>query len=139
MEEKRPFSVKHGLNHVTYLIEQCKAQLVVIAHDVDPIELVVWLPALCRKMGVPYCIVKGKARLGAVVHHKTATALAITLVKNEDKHDFSKVVESIKANFNDRGDDLRRQWGGGIMGVKSQAKTKARERVLSKELAQRAS
>lgn len=68
----------------------------VIAHDVDPIELVVWLPALCRKMGVPYCIVKGKARLGAVVHHKTATALAITMVKNEDKHDFSKIVESIK-------------------------------------------
>lgn len=46
---------------------QNKAQLVVIAHDVDPIELVVWLPALCRKMEVPYCIVKGKARLGAVI------------------------------------------------------------------------
>ena len=39
----------------------------VIAHDVDPIELVVWLPALCRKMEVPYCIVKGKSRLGAVM------------------------------------------------------------------------
>jgi len=39
---------------------------VLIAHDVDPIELVVWLPALCRKMNVPYCIVKGKARLGQV-------------------------------------------------------------------------
>ena len=38
----------------------------VIAHDVDPIELVVWLPALCRKMEVPYAIVKGKSRLGAV-------------------------------------------------------------------------
>ena len=41
--------------------------MVVIAHDVDPIELVVWLPALCRKMEVPYCIVKGKARLGSVL------------------------------------------------------------------------
>lgn len=48
------------------LLAQSKAQLVVIAHDVDPIELVVWLPALCRKMEVPYCIVKGKARLGSV-------------------------------------------------------------------------
>jgi large subunit ribosomal protein L7Ae len=47
---------------------QNKAQLVVIAHDVDPIELVVWLPALCRKMEVPYCIVKGKARLGSVCY-----------------------------------------------------------------------
>lgn len=25
-------------------------------------QIVVFLPALCRKMGVPYCIIKGKAR-----------------------------------------------------------------------------
>jgi large subunit ribosomal protein L7Ae len=139
VESKKPIVVKYGINHITYLVEQGKAQLVVIAHDVDPIELVVWLPALCRKMGVPYCIVKGKARLGAVVHKKTATALALTTVKNEDKHDFGKILDSVKANFNDRFDDLRRQWGGGIMGVKSQAKTKARERILAKEAAQRLS
>lgn len=42
------------------LIENKKASLVLIANDVDPIELVVFLPALCRKMGVPYAIVKGK-------------------------------------------------------------------------------
>lgn len=30
------------------------------------------------------------------------------------------------------------QWGGGIMGVKSQHKQKQKERVLAKELAQRA-
>jgi large subunit ribosomal protein L7Ae len=46
------------------LVENKKAQLVVIARDVDPIELVVFLPVLCQKMGVPYCIIKGKARLG---------------------------------------------------------------------------
>ena len=50
--------VKYGINHITQLVESGKAQLVAIAHDVDPIELVVWLPALCKKMGVPYVIVK---------------------------------------------------------------------------------
>lgn len=30
------------------------------------------------------------------------------------------------------------QWGGGIMGMKSQHKQKVKERVLAKELAQRA-
>merc|ERR1712212_987244 len=68
--EKKPIVIKYGINHITNLIESKKAKLVCIAHDVDPIEIVVWLPALCRKMGVPYCIVKGKARLGKLVHKK---------------------------------------------------------------------
>ncbi|KAJ9567535.1 hypothetical protein OSB04_003501 [Centaurea solstitialis] len=139
-EAKKPIVVKYGLNHVTYLIEQNKAQLVIIAHDVDPIELVVWLPALCRKMEIPYCIVKGKSRLGTVradklvmhqiVHQKTAAALCLTTVKNEDKMEFSRILEAIKANFNDKYEEYRKKWGGGIMGSKSQAKTKAKERGL---------
>merc|ERR1712193_14685 len=54
---KKPVCVKQGLNHVTTLIEERKAKLVVIAHDVDPIEVIVWLPSLCKARGVPYCIV----------------------------------------------------------------------------------
>jgi len=50
---------------------------VAIAHDVDPIEIVICLPALCRKFGVPYVLVKGKARLGTVVHRKTAAAVCL--------------------------------------------------------------
>merc|ERR1711896_92831 len=63
---KKPTAVKMGLNHVTTLVEEKKAKLVVIAHDVDPIEVIVWLPSLCKSRGVPYCIVKSKSRLGAV-------------------------------------------------------------------------
>lgn len=36
---KKPIVIKYGINHVTNLIEQKKASLVVIAHDVDPIEV----------------------------------------------------------------------------------------------------
>ncbi|KAI3840495.1 hypothetical protein MKX03_000782 [Papaver bracteatum] len=129
VEAKKRIVVKYGLNHITYLIEQNKAQLVVIAHDGIPSSL---LSALCRKMEIPYAIVKGK-----IVHKKTAIALSLTSVKNEDKMDFSKIVEAIKANFNDKFDEHRKKWGGGIMGSKSQAKTKAKERVLAKEAAQR--
>ena len=59
--------------------------MVVIAHDVDPIELVIWLPQLCRKQNVPYVIVKSKSRLGKLVHQKTATCLALTEVRKEDQ------------------------------------------------------
>ncbi|KAK2501641.1 hypothetical protein MC885_016469 [Smutsia gigantea] len=44
---KRPPVLRAGVNTVTTLVENKKAQLVVIAHDVDPTELVVFLPALC--------------------------------------------------------------------------------------------
>ncbi len=36
---KRPPVVRSGVNTVTSLVEQKKAQLVVIAHDVDPLEV----------------------------------------------------------------------------------------------------
>lgn len=64
----KPITIKFGLNHVTQLVESGSAKLVVIAHDVDPIEMMTFLPALCRKKGVAYCFVKGKARLGKLVH-----------------------------------------------------------------------
>lgn len=73
MEKKKPIVVKYGLNHITTLIESGKAQMVVIAHDVDPLELVCWLPALCRKMGVPYAIVKVRQTLLALGRAHTAT------------------------------------------------------------------
>merc|ERR1712110_524036 len=60
------------------MAEEKKATFVVIAHDVDPIELVMVLPALCKKKDIPYCIIKGKARLGKLVHKKTATCVALT-------------------------------------------------------------
>jgi len=120
----KPMVVKYGINHVAALIEKKKAQLVVIAHDVEPVEIVIWLPALCRKMGVPYCIVKSKSRLGAVVHKKTATALCLTGVKQSDQAAFNKLVESITTNFNERAEVFRKTWGGGIMGAKTIHKVK---------------
>lgn len=134
---KRPNVVRSGTNTVTTLVEQKKAQLVIIAHDVDPIEVVLFLPALCRKMGVPYCIVKGKARLGRLVRRKTCTTVALTQVDSADRANFSKVVEAIKTNFNDRHDEIRRHWGGGLLGSKSAARISKLEKAKAKELAQK--
>jgi len=131
--KKKPIYIKYGLNHITKLCEQKKAQLVVIAHDVDPVELVLWLPAVCRKMDIPYCIVKSKSRLGALVHQKTATALAMLSVRPEDRHEFSQLVTAIRQQYNENGKTIERTWGGGIMGVKSRAVTAKHERALEKE------
>jgi len=118
-DTKKPIYAKYGLNHSVALIEAKKAALVVIGHDVDPIELVVFLPALCRKMGVPYVIVKGKARLGTVVHKKTAAVLTIQEVRSEDERELATLVQAAKANFADKYETTRREWGGGLRGNKS--------------------
>jgi large subunit ribosomal protein L7Ae len=132
---KRAPVLRHGVNTVTTLVEKKKAQLVVIANDVDPIELVLFLPALCRKMGVPYCIVKNKARLGRVARRKTSSCLAITNVESGDRTSLNKLVESVKTNYNERGDEIKKHWGGGSLGGKSAAKIAKIEKAKAKELA----
>merc|ERR1711909_156526 len=122
----RPAVLASGINKIVNLIEKQKTQLVVIAHDVDPIEIVIYLPALCRKMDVPYCIVKGKARLGQLVGRKKATSVAFTDVKAEHRQELSKLVETVRTNYNERYDPNRKSWGGGILGAKSQAKLNKR-------------
>ncbi|EQC32896.1 50S ribosomal protein L7Ae [Saprolegnia diclina VS20] len=132
-----PAVIKYGLNHVTSLIENKKAKMVCIAHDVTPIELVVFLPALCRKMDIPYCIVKGKARLGQLVHKKNAAVVALTQVNKEDKAKFDSLNTAFRAQFNDESTH-RRKWGGGIMGLKTQKKLELRAKAVAAELAKKA-
>jgi large subunit ribosomal protein L7Ae len=127
---KKPYTAKYGLNHVVGLVENKKAALVLIPNDVDPIELVIFLPALCRKMGVPYAIIKGKARLGTVVHKKTAAVVALTEVRQEDKSELSKLISAIKDGYTDKHEDSRRRWGGGIMGAKANARTEKKRKAL---------
>lgn len=131
---KKPYTVKYGLNHVVGLIENKKASLVLIANDVDPIELVVFLPTLCRKMGVPYAIIKGKARLGTVVHKKTAAVLAFTEVRTEDKSELSKLVQAIGSGYTEKYEDSRKRWGGHILGAKAVAKELKKKKALESAL-----
>merc|ERR1712039_269232 len=109
----RKAQLASGINKVVNLVERKQAQLVLIAHDVDPIEIVVYLSALCRKMDVPYCIVKGKARLGQLVGRKQCTSVAFSEIKNEHKQELAKLVETVKTNYNERADEIRKHWGGG--------------------------
>ena len=117
----KPINIKFGLSHVTTLVEEKKAKLVVIAHDVDPIEMVLHLPALCRRMGVPYAFLKGKARLGKLVHQKTTTCVALTAVSKEDDADLANLQKNFRTEYNENTKVLR-EWGGGIMGVKTEHK-----------------
>jgi len=133
VSKRKPIFVKYGLQNVTSLVEQNEAKLVVIAHDVDPIELVVWLPALCQKKNVPYVIVKGRARLGQVVGLKNAAVVALTNVNDEDRNQLTQLTEVARSNFNDRAQFFRKTWGGLSSGVKSQHRRNARDKQAREE------
>jgi large subunit ribosomal protein L7Ae len=126
-ETEKPLSIKFGLNHITTLVENKQAKLVVMAHDVVPIELMVHVPTLCRKMGIPYCFVKNKARLGTLVHQKTATCVALTEVRKEDLHDLENLRTFFNGTYNEN-TGIRTLDGEPIMGIKNQQRRNRRGR-----------
>jgi len=129
---KRPLAVVSGINHVTSLVESDRAKLVVIANDVDPVELVLWLPALCRKKNIPYVIVKSKSRLGQLIGKKTTSVVALPEPRKEDKNELTTLVGIAQERYNNELEH-RRQWGGGKLGPKARARIAKQKRIIAKE------
>lgn len=57
-------SVAIGTNEVTKAIERNEADLVIIAGDVSPEEIVMHIPALCEERDIPYTFVPEREELG---------------------------------------------------------------------------
>ncbi|KAK2089870.1 Homeobox protein pknox1 [Saguinus oedipus] len=69
-------------------------------------------------MGVLYCIIREKARLGHLAPRKTCTTVAFTQVNSEDEDTLAKLVEANRTNYNDRYDEICSHWGGSVLGPK---------------------
>jgi large subunit ribosomal protein L7Ae len=133
----KPIHLKFGLNHVTQLVEEGKAKLVIIASDVEPVELMAFLPALCKSKGIAYCIVKGKHNLGKLVNLKTATCVAVADVRKEDMQDFNTLQKNFMSSYNEN-TALAKSYGGGLMGIKNQHMMAKREAIRQDEIKKKA-
>jgi large subunit ribosomal protein L7Ae len=122
---EKPKLLKYGLNNVTKAIEKKRAKLVIIAHDVNPIELVVFLPSLCRKNDVQYCIVHNKSRLGYLVHKKQCAVVAVCDINAEDQPKLQQLMDATKAT-----NAQRVKFGGLKLSTKTKQKLALRERKL---------
>ena len=67
-----------------------------------------------------------------MVHKKTATAVALTEVRNEDKAQLENFVTLFDTNYN-HNEDLKKTWGGGILGSKSQHRVEAQAQAIKEE------
>lgn len=67
-----------GTNEVTKSSERAEAKLVVMAEDVDPVEILIHVPMLCEEKRIPYVYVPKKQRLGQSAGlAKSAASVAI--------------------------------------------------------------
>ncbi len=82
---KQGGSVKKGVNEVTKSIERGTAELVLIAGDVEPEEVVMHLPTLCEQKRKPFVFVPAKLDLGKAAGLGVPCA-AIAIEKPGDAH-----------------------------------------------------
>jgi len=77
--------IKKGTNEVTKQIERGNAKLVVYAKDVNPPEVVMHLPLLCKEKGVPCAEVPSKEELGAAAGIQVGTSAVASTEAGEAK------------------------------------------------------
>jgi U4/U6 small nuclear ribonucleoprotein SNU13 len=70
--------IKKGANEATKALNRGIAELIVMAGDTNPVEIVLHLPLLCEDKNVPYVFVPSKAALGRAAQvNRNVIALAI--------------------------------------------------------------
>ena len=83
-------------------------------------------------MDIPYCFVKGKSKLGQLVHQKNAAVVAVTEVRKEDEGELANLANAFRNNFNENA-EIRKVGGGSIRGSKSQIKYNKMQAEKEKE------
>ena len=88
--------IRKGANEATKAAEKGTAKLIVYASDVNPKEIVMHLPLLCKEKNVPCIEVSKKDDLGAAAGLPVATA-AVAIVKEGDaKSTIDEIARSLK-------------------------------------------
>ncbi len=108
----KPILLKFGMKHIVELIEGGRLKYCVIATDVDPITTIVFLPTLCKRYNVPYCLVSSQSTLGNLVHQKRTVCVGLEGVRNEDGAELEEVINMSNAVYADKYDEHMKQAGG---------------------------
>lgn len=84
--------IRKGANETTKAIEKGEAKLVVYAGDVNPKEIVMHLPLLCKERNV-FCIeISKKEDLGAAAGLPVATTAVAVVNEGEAKEEIASIT-----------------------------------------------
>ncbi len=89
--------IKKGINETTKSIERGIARLVLVAEDVEPPEVIMYLPGLCDDKKTPYIFVKSKKDLGNAAGIERPTAAIAIVVEGKSKDLVTDIVGKIAA------------------------------------------
>lgn len=89
-------SIRKGTNEATKAIERGIAKLVVVAEDVEPAEIVMHIPMICKEKNVPVITVPSKQELGAACSIDVPTAAVAVVSEGRGKKQIDDVVKKIQ-------------------------------------------
>jgi large subunit ribosomal protein L7Ae len=87
--------IKKGINEATKSIERGIAKLVIVAEDVEPPEITMYLPGLCDDKKAPYIFVPSKKDLGNAAGIERPTAAIAIVVDGKAKDLVTDIVDKI--------------------------------------------
>ena len=90
--------IKKGANEATKTLNRGISDLIVIAADVKPLEIVLHLPLLCEDKNVPYVFVESQRLLGRAcgVSRPVIAASILTNTSDELKDTITKLKEEVE-------------------------------------------
>ncbi len=89
-------SVKKGTNETTKAVERGNAELVFIAEDVSPEEVVMHLPEIAAEKDVPYVFVGTQDDIGHAAGLQVGSAAAAIVDAGEASDDVESIAEKVE-------------------------------------------
>jgi large subunit ribosomal protein L7Ae len=93
---KNSGKLRKGLNETTKAVERGIAQLVVVAEDVEPEEIVMHIPPLCEEKNIPYAFVPSKLELGRAAGIEVGSAAICITEAGEGKDLLKDMLKKLK-------------------------------------------
>ncbi|MFC5973370.1 50S ribosomal protein L7Ae [Halomarina salina] len=89
-------SVKKGTNETTKAIERGNAQLVYVAEDVTPEEVVMHIPELATEKEIPYLFVETQDDIGHAAGLEVGSAAAAIVDAGEAESDVEDIADKLE-------------------------------------------
>ncbi|MBI5803708.1 50S ribosomal protein L7ae [Candidatus Pacearchaeota archaeon] len=86
--------IEKGTNEVTKAVELGSAKLVLYAADVNPKEIVMHLPIICKEKGIPCFEVDSKQKLGIAAGIPVSTASIAVIEPGDSVEDISQIKKT---------------------------------------------